>query len=702
MKKAIDNYLTNYIKIPYVRFNEIGLGPIARKASSEDIMKFLELVFFVIINCPQKETYIRRIMELDENSQYFLMLFIKKSLGVSKEDAIQDTELNKKEIEILRNEKARISEQFLEMHNEFNRIRELKDKLIKENDELKLGIIDLQSEISQSPNKNQSGNAEVYHKLEKKLAQKSQLLEASEETLKGIRMKYEGEISQLRDELDISQAKNYQITQLEKNLENYKKKVEKMIGMKKRVIDLKRSNDNMQQLIIEHQNEIETYQQYKKSSIMYKEEYSREKEKYDNVIVALEIKEKQITKLNKIILEMSDKILYQENRIHELELPLNFSFASNDSFNYGEIDRDSDFKKTNRFNSGNMQTGPSPTQTELISKEINSVKTQLLQKKAHLTRCKETITMQNEEMLSKTHYSSMLITQLSSRNAAMADKLQNLSEKISTCEQEKDNYKQILCELSSMKSYKDSLLSEIKNIYEEKDAIYKKYISGREEVIILKNILHEKDFIIKDLKFSLDLLTEKSIKHENLEKNKLVRYENNPDMFSSIEESLKALVQENHELSMRIKEKDDKIESLIKDKVNTLAYMEAEHKENISKLKYEFDWKSGQNIRHTEEALFQIQKEKDELQARLNIEKKSTLLEWKRAMIIKDPNLLSSEEASKLKLQIAELEKENEKLLRTNQELTICWKDSASMLKSVSKSVGIETKRMQSLLKQKG
>ena len=701
MKKAIDNYLTNHIKIPYVQFNEIGLGPIARKASNEDIILFLELVFFVIIHCPQKETYIRRIMELDEKSQYFLMLFIKKSLGESKDDVIQDTELNKKEIEILRNEKIRISEQFLEMQNEFNKVRELKDKLAKENDELKLGIIDLQSEISQSPNKHESENTEIYHRLEKKLAQKSQLLEASEESLKGIRLKYEAEISQLRDELDISHAKNYQINQLEKTLENYKKKVEKMTAMKKRVIDLKRHNDNMQQLIIEHQNEIETYQQYKKSSIFYKEEYNKEKEKYDNAIVALEMKEKHHTKLNKIILEMSDKILYQENRIHELEIPLDSSFASEDSFNYGKIDSDQDFKKMNRFNSGNMQAGPNSTQTEILAKEINSVKAQLQLKKNHLARCKETINMQNEEMLSKTHYTSMLITQLSSRNAAMADKLQSLSEEISTCEHEQEKYKQVIYEFNNMKSYKDSLLSEIKNLYEEKDLIYKKYVSGREEVIMLNNKLHEKDFIAKDLQLALQLLTEKSKNHENSEPKNMVRHEDNPEKFSRIEESLKALVQENHELSMRIKEKDERIEALIKDKTDTLAYLDAEHKENICRLKYEYDWKSAQNIRQTEEALSQIQKEKDELQARLNIEKKSTLLEWKRAMILKDPTLLSSEEASKLKLQIAELEKENEKLLRTNQELTICWKDSARMLKSVSKSVGIETKRMQSLMKQK-
>lgn len=70
-------------------------------------------------------------------------------------------------------------------------------------------------------------------------------------------------------------------------------------------------------------------------------------------------------------------------------------------------------------------------------------------------------------------------------------------------------------------------------------------------------------------------------------------------------------------------------------------------------------------------------------------------------MVLKDPSLLFADENNRIKAQIAELEKENEKLLRTNQELTICWKESAKMLKSVSKSVAVETKRMQKLMKQK-
>ena len=574
------------MKIPYLQFNEIGLGSIARKGCNEDIMKFLELVFFVIINCPQKETFIRRIMELDERSQYFLMLFIKKTLGDGSDDVIKDTELNKKEIEILRNEKARLAQQLLEIQQECVKNRECKEKLQKENEELKLSVIDLQSELSKSPNKQNTNHTEVYHRLEKKLAEKTHLLNTSQEFIRDLQAKYDKEMAQLRDELDIAQSKIYQINQAEKSLENYKKKVEKMGAMKKRLIELKRNNENMQRLIIEHQYEIETYQQYKKSSLHYKEEYNKEKEKSDNLAVALESKEKQISKLNKIALEMSDKILYQENRIHELEVPLDSSFVSEDSFNFGKIDSDNDYKRPSR--TGVVLTGSNNNQTDVLIKEINNVKNSLLKKKNELAICRETIFMQNEELLTKNGYNAMLIAQLSCRNEAMADKLFLVSENISNGDNEKENYKHALYELNNLKNYKDSLLSEIKNLYEEKDLIYKKYISGREETIVLNNKAHNKEIIIRDLQFSMKILTEKlKIYEKNDSDKKTFETEEIPSKLERLEKKLQQSEFENYELKLRIIEKDKRIDEVLKEKNDTIKNLQSEHSEELSKFKHE-------------------------------------------------------------------------------------------------------------------
>jgi protein HOOK3 len=693
LKKAIDNYLTNYLKIPYVLFNDIRLGSIARKANPEDIIAFLELVFVVIINCPQKETFIRRIMDLDERSQYSLMLFIKKALGEGGEDLIQSTELNKKEIEILKNEKNRLLEQMSELALEVSKYRDLKEGLYKENEDLKFTVVELQHQLSSRHGRNAPENIEIYHKLEKKLAHKNLLLESLQDQLKDLKDKYDKDVSHLKDELDIAQSKIYLVKQSEKTLENYKKKIEKMTEMKRKMIEMKRANENMEKLIIEHRDEIETYQQYKRSSTTLKEEFNKEREKVDRLTVTLEAKEKQLLKLNKAMIEMSDKILFLQNRIHELEVPLDSSFVSEDSFISSRPDNE-DYRRHNRNLMGASLT------VDSLMKELNQVRTKIITKKSELKRSRETIKMQNEEIEGRNYCSSTLISQLMSRNEAMSDQLQRLSEKYTESDNEKEKLKNVEYELSSLKNYKDQLLSDIRVLYEEKDSIYKKYVQGREEAVGLNSKIHEKEYKIRDLELNLKLMNERFKSFEAVT-TATGDIEELPQKIMNLEQINKFLTLEVNELNQRLKEKTEKIDDLVRSKEEIFKLLENERIEAIVKHKQEFEWKSEQLARQAEDAITQIQKEKDEIQSQLLNVKKSNLLEWKKAMMLKDPSMVSTDEVNKLKLALAELEKENEKQMRTNQELTICWKESARMVKYFSKLVANETDRMKKIMNKK-
>lgn len=694
LKKAIDNYLTNYLKIPYVQFNEIRLGSIARKATIEDIISFLELVFVVIINCPQKEVFIRRIMELDEKSQYSLMLFIKKALGDSGEDLIQSTELHKKEVEILRNEKSRLIDQLSLIQIESNKYKELKENLYKENEELKFTIVDLKHQLSSKQSRHGPENIEICHKLEKKIAEKNLLLESIQDQLKDAKDRYEKDVSHLRDELDIAQSKIYLLKQSEKTLESYKKKVDKMGEMKRRMIELKRANENMEKLIIEHQDEIESYQQFKKSSAAFKDELNKEREKCERLSVTLDAREKQLAKLNKNLIEMSDKLLFLQNKVYELELPLDRSFASDDSFVSSRPEAEIDYKKTRN------QLGVSLTVDNLM-KDLNKVKNKLVEKKSELKRIKETSKMQNEEIECRNYYNGTLVVQLSSRNEAMADQLQKVSEKYSVIDNDKERLKNIEYELNSLKNYKEQLLSDIRNLYEEKDIIYKKYVQGREEVVTLNNRIHEKEYLIRDLELNVKLLTERVQSFETLHPVTGGNPEDMPGKILGLETKNKFLLLEVNELHQRLKEKQGKIEDLARTKEEIFKLLENDRLEAVLNHKKEFEWKSEQLARQAEDAITQIQKEKEEIQTELTIAKKNNLLEWKKAMILKDPSMVFAEENNRLKQGVAELEKENENLLRTNQELTICWKESARMVKYFSKLVAYETDRMKKIMNKK-
>jgi len=314
---------------------------------------------------------------------------------------------------------------------------------------------------------------------------------------------------------------------------------------------------------------------------------------------------------------------------------------------------------------------------------------------------KETSRMQNEELECKEYYNSTLVVQLSSRNEAMADQLQKVSEKYSAIDNDKEKMKSIEYELNSLKNYKEQLLSDIRNLYEEKDIIYKKYVQGREEVVTLNNKIHEKEYLIRDLELNVKLLNERVQSFESLHPTPNDNSEDMPGKLLGLETKNKFLLLEVNELHQRLKEKQDKIEDLARTKEEIFKLLENDRLEAVLNHKKEFEWKSEQLARQAEDAITQIQKEKEEIQTQLIIAKKNNLLEWKKAMILKDPSMVFAEENNRLKQGVGELEKENEKLLRTNQELTICWKESARMVKYFSKLVAYETDRMKKLMNRK-
>ena len=98
LKKALDKYLEEELKISNSKFDRIDLPNLARKAQPEEIIKLFESIFYAIVNCPQKGVFIKRIMELEEPVQVQLMFFIQKIIGEDEDNPIQDSELFKKEL----------------------------------------------------------------------------------------------------------------------------------------------------------------------------------------------------------------------------------------------------------------------------------------------------------------------------------------------------------------------------------------------------------------------------------------------------------------------------------------------------------------------------------------------------------------------------------------------------------------------------
>ena len=78
LKKNLDRYSVDELHLKTTKFDRIDLPLIARTGNPAELLKLFEYVMLVIVNCPQKHIFIKRIMDLEEYVQVQLMFLIQK------------------------------------------------------------------------------------------------------------------------------------------------------------------------------------------------------------------------------------------------------------------------------------------------------------------------------------------------------------------------------------------------------------------------------------------------------------------------------------------------------------------------------------------------------------------------------------------------------------------------------------------------
>ncbi|OMJ78625.1 hypothetical protein SteCoe_21502 [Stentor coeruleus] len=703
LKQCVDYYIVSSLKIPYEKINEVVLGNIARRAEAEDILKLFELVLFVILNCPMKEEFIRKIMDLSEKDQYSLMLMIKKIINKETIHIFEENEIQTREIQILRNAKMQLQAQVSELQKELNAVNCIKEQLISENEDIKLSKAHLQNELDNVSSKINNDSMELYSRLEKKLIEKSSMLEMSKQILESQRIESQNEINRLKDELDHAITDQQKLRHCENTLEKYKKKIESSTKLKRKISDIKKNNENMHQLIKKHQHEAESYRKCKNKLKEIKEELIQEKHKSEMLHISTECKEKQIVKLNLSLKEALEKIKFLENYIQEIKNSSNSSVLSDDTGG-NRLELEVEIKQRRDKPLFSIPAMHNSMYVEQIITENHRLRSLLNAKKEKSKALKENIQMITEELNTKAHFAFQIINQLKSMNQAMSDKLQEMSESIIMYECDKELYKQTKYELDNLKSNHESLLSEIKKLYSEKDEMFKRCIEAREQSIDLNNKLHQQEFAYQksllNLKLSQERIKELETHATKLQESLLNTPTSNTNThFLELEKEISNLKNENLKLKLQNNEISEENKQIVADKERALKMMEENNRDLIEKIKKESLLNSEQMIRDTEVALQKIQNDRDQIRTRLDCERKSSLRSWNKAIMIKDPYSINSEEVKKLKNQLADVLKENENLVRDNQELMICWKDSAWMVKELKRSMDQEAKRMQDAIR---
>jgi hypothetical protein len=697
LKQAVQNYLTYTLKVPYERINDVLLGNIARKGDPADVIKLLEIVFLVILKCDLKEKFIRKIMQLDEKHQFSMMLFIKKILN-HEDDWAQEEEINNKEIEILKSAKNNLMKQISELQKEVGHSNQLRDGFQKENEELKLANAQLQNEIDSLSSKVSNTSTEIFSKLEKKLNEKTHMLELSKQIMESTRRELEQENSRLKDELDIALSNSHKVGYYESVLEKYKKKIESLSSLKKKNQELKKSNEQMQQLIKKHQHDSDYNLRAKVKIRQLKQELSKEKNSVELLSISVDCKEKQNRQLQNLITELKEKIIFLENYCEELKNQSSDSSSIDSKHSNHENDLETARKRLIHMYSERPNSRLDCA--ENLMKENNRLHVMLDFAHKKKQAKKENVQMIYEELLTRQFLSDYQIIQLRKNNEVLVRKVEDLSEEKLENQVLSQNMQIIKMEIENYKQKNEELLEGIKKSHSEKDEVFIRCIETKDLLMEARSKVSEKEILLNQLNIELKVLQEKVKMMEdqnNLYKKEIILEGKTPNF--ELNEKMDALKEELIKLQLMNSKLEKEKKMIIEEKDETIQLIKKSHEETLNKLNHENIFRSEQMIRDTEKAITKIQNDKEQIQAKLQFVRKSSIRELRNTLIIKDPFVAGNDENRRIKLQLSEHIKENEKLLRDNQELLICWKESAFMVRELKKSMDMEAKRMQDLLK---
>ena len=715
LKKALDKYLEEELKISNSKFDRIDLPSLARKAQPDDMVRLIESVLYAILNCPSKTVYIKRIMELNETMQVQLMFFIQKIMGDNEESPIQDNEMVKKEYEMIKTEKRKLSKQVVQLEQELSSANDENMRLSTTVEQLKDENERLYEDISRKSVQEERISTAFVNELKIRLNEKEESMTEMRKAVEKIKKQYENEIAQLKDDLDIANAKIYQNINADKTLQQYKKKLESLAGLKQKSDDLQKQNENLIQTVKSQLEQIDQMPGLKKQIAGLKELVSKEKSRADTLTFNLDTKEKMMKKYEKEIIENKQKISILESKNQELLQELQESSQnSEDSFTIP-----ADRKVPNLASQLNFSEAFSPrksclpTSHEQIAKamtELESQKSITENKKLEIKQYKESLKMCVEEMNSRLYSYQGVIKQLEENNCILSDQIQVINDSLAEKENDKVVHEQTMYELEEVKASKSALLNDYKVLNTEKENVSKKLTETKEEFFNLQKQINSQEMSFKELEFEIKVLREKiqaadekekvyNMEITSLRKNSITGNESQAVM--DLERQIIALKNENSEFKLRFDDNKTRNYQIVKTKDETIEKLQKEIEENKEKFYEEIEIKTKEIMAQSEEAMNELFKQREQLAAKLQFERRNTMIGWQRAMSVKDPTLLVSEEIFKLREALVEKEKEITRISRNNKELKICWKDSAKLLKAVWKQLGDETKKIEDAVKKR-
>ncbi|CAG9329763.1 HOOK3_3 [Blepharisma stoltei] len=590
LKKCLEKYYTEVLDIPYTKLVEhIEISAIARSADIQNLISLIELVMGAILNCEAKETYISRILELNEAIQAELMVFIQRILN-----KLQDPkELSEdKSTSQLRQENRSLYLQLDELRNSLNEIVQIQTELIKERDEGLEKIKVLEDEVERKVNR-RSQNADMsLMQLENQLNLKDGIIQDLKSQINEIKKDSLREASSLRDELDVAHEKIMQLTKVEATLEQYKKRLEDVNTYKKKIKDLEDEKEALEKSLNNYENEEFGAQDMKQALDYYKEQYQIEKERSASLSLSVEEKERTIKDLRKSKNDIDERKQRVENELKDLKQEVEVlksgveTARSEDGFSLQRSIQLELEEQVKRLQAENKLLRGQSSNKSIIQEMNDQMDSVLISKKIVeenlANEKKNTKDIQNKyDSLEKD------FNELSSKFSDLQQDLsdsheanENLKYKIQQLEKEKANLEHVQADYDRIKGERDSHIQEMKNLFREKDEITQKLLESKEDIHKLETVIVQKETFLKAAEIDRERIENKLREAyeserialsqlEVLKKNKGESEEQNIDKikYLEFERDIMKLNSENTALKLTLREKDDTLKSLQKEKI---------------------------------------------------------------------------------------------------------------------------------------
>lgn len=658
---------------------------LAKKGTSEELIKLLEIVVFTIVNCPMKEEFICNIMQLDSEVQTSLMHLIQGTLLDTVKSEPQS-------------ETRALHCRLQEFQEQFDSLEKENSALLTEKQQLEAKVRELEGDIAGIYGLRLTNQEEVDDFIDRTLHEKDSKITQLQEVIDEERKRNSSQVNALTLELDLANIHIEKLTTLEETVHSYRTRLEEGSALREKNTQLTKYNEELKKNLQDLKIKLGEYVRIKQEAKRHKEALRLEKDKNESLSFQLRSKTNELHKLTQNCRSQQEKLALYKAQNNELEMELralgNGTPSSEDSMISANINFGEDLCRESPRRVGVRR---STLQHIPVFTERDQFLCQLSAKKSKIGRLKEAFQMQTEDL-----YQTVLRLQTRLSQLANSNQLLNLHvQQVDKFVEFKTKFEVARTEIEHLKESKSTLMEEITKLYEEKESLYKDFIKAKEELLVQHSELSEREILLKHREIAEQQLHDRIQELTEQEKLNLQEIQQlkacKPQADTGAIDRERELVTKSHQIAsllLRLSEKEQWAKDQAADKQAALARLTQKHSESTEKLQTTHRRKLKKLLAQTEEALSELQREKELLAHKL----KNSFAESLSALNKKylSESCVSPQEFQKLQQELKRKQSDIEYLTIANIELKHVWKDTAKMLKKVWKVIGTETKRIES------